>query len=89
MAPSSTTKPLDCSAVRERLRQHLQDAPAGLGPDRLAQFVTSVELLEEARACGLLPNGRNRFFMGLMVALALSALLWGGIILIAAALGTA
>jgi len=83
MTPSSTIPPLDCAAVRERLQRHLQGAPTGLGPDRLAPYVTSVELLEEARACGLLPNGRNRFFMGLMVALALSALLWGGIILIA------
>ena len=87
MAPSSTIEPLDCAAVRERLQQLLQGAPAGLGPDRLKRYVTSVELLEQARACGLLPNGRNRFFMGLMVALALSAFLWGAIILIAWAIG--
>jgi hypothetical protein len=76
MAIFETFKPPDCDMVRERYQRYLQNRPGAFESLALKRYTTSRELLEDARACGLAPHGRNRFFTGLLVALGFSALLW-------------
>jgi hypothetical protein len=72
-----TFKPPDCDAVRERYQRYLQNRPGALESRALKRYSTSRELLADARACGLVSSGRNRFFTGILIALGLSSLLWG------------
>lgn len=84
MPTVETFKPPDCDAVRARYQRYLQNRPGALESRALKGYTSARELLKDARACGLVSSGRNRFFTGILIALGLSALLWG---LLAWALG--
>jgi hypothetical protein len=76
MPTVETFKPPDCDAVRARYQRYLQNRPGALESRALKRYTTARELLEDARACGLVPNARHRFLMRLLVALGIAGLLW-------------